>query len=595
MDELKVSKLTNCYGNRPENLIQILREIHKKQNYITTEQLEEVSQNLNIPISKVYGATTFYTLLSTKPKGKYVLRICSSTPCHMAGSEDLLRYLKDKLKIQEGETSADGLFTLELTSCLGVCAVAPAIMVNDKVYGNLDTKRLDEIIDKCKRGKLETEELTSLAIDILGDKENSIVLQNCGVINPESIEEYKLKDGYAALSKVIKETNSQEVINEIKNSKLVGRGGAAFPTGLKWELSFQATKKPKYIICNADEGEPGTFKDRLILENDPHRIIEAMAIAGYAVGAEYSYIYIRGEYELSIKRVKQAIDEAREQNFLGKSILGTNFSFDIEVREGAGAYICGDETALMESIEGKRGEPRSKPPYPPTSGLWRKPTVINNVETLANIPSIILKGADWYNKIGLAESSGTKVLTLLGDIKNQGAVEVPLGTNLKDIIYNIGGGTTEGKKLKMVQLGGPSGSCLTSDMIDISLDFKILSQAGLTLGSGVVLVLGENRCIIDIVRNMARFFQHESCGKCTPCREGTDIIYYLLTKIALGKGEERDLETLKLLGETMKDASFCGLGQSAPNSLLNTLKLFPDEYIQHIQKKGCPLKVCREW
>ncbi len=592
MEDLKISEVTNYYENNPENLVQILREIHKEQNYITPKQLKEVAQNLNLSLSKVYGTTTFYTLLSPNPKGKYVIKICSSTPCHMAGSENLLKYLKDKLKIKEEETTADGLFTLEMTSCFGVCAVAPAIMVNDKVYGNLNIKKLDQIIGKCKRGELGTEKLTSLGVDILGNKESRVVLQNCGIINPESIEEYKLKGGYTALSKTIKEMIPKEVINEVENSKLVGRGGAAFPTGLKWEFTFRAADKPKYIVCNADEGEPGTFKDRLILEGDPYRIIEAMAIAGYAVGAEYGYIYIRGEYGLSIKRINLAINKARESNFLGKNILGTNFSFDIEIREGAGAYICGDETALMESIEGKRGEPRLKPPYPPTSGLWNKPTVINNVETLANIPSIILKGADWYNKIGLAESTGTKVLTLLGDIKNQGAVEVPLGTNLKDIIYDIGGGIKEGKKLKMVQLGGPSGSCLSPDMVDVSLDYKVLTQAGLTLGSGVVLVLNEDRCIVDVVRNMARFFRHESCGKCTPCREGVKMIYNLLTKIALGKGEDNDLETLKSLGETMKDASFCGLGQSAPNSLLDTLKLFTNEYAQHIQKKGCPLKVC---
>ncbi|PIY31866.1 MAG: NADH-quinone oxidoreductase subunit NuoF [Candidatus Infernicultor aquiphilus] len=594
MEDLMISEVTNCYENKSENLIQILREIHKKQNYITPTQLEEVAQKLNLPLSKVYGAVTFYTLLSPKPKGKYVLRICSSTPCYMAGSENLLKYLKDKLKIQEGETSADGLFTLESTSCLGICAVAPAIMVNDRVYGDLNIQKLDQIIERRKRGKIEKEKFVSLRANILSNKEGRIVLQNCGIINPESIEEYKMRNGYAALSKAIIKMTPQEVIKEVKDSKLVGRGGAAFPTGLKWEFTFRAADKPKYIVCNADEGEPGTFKDRLILENDPHKIVEAMVIAGYAVGAEYGYIYIRGEYNLSIKRIKQAIEMAKEQNYLGKNILGTKFSFNLVIREGAGAYICGDETALMESIEGKRGEPRLKPPYPPTSGLWNKPTVINNVETLANIPSIILKGADWYNKIGLAESTGTKVLTLLGDIKNQGAVEVPLGTNLKDILYDIGGGIKEGKKLKMVQLGGPSGSYLSPDMIDISLDYKVLSQAGLTLGSGVVLVLCEDRCVVDIVRNIARFFQHESCGKCTPCREGTAIIYQILTKIALGKGENNDLETLKLLGEIMKDASFCGLGQTAPNSLLNTLQLFPEEYREHIQKKGCPLNVCRE-
>ena len=578
MEDLKINEVTNYYENKSENLIQILREIHQDQNYITPKQLQEVAQKLNIPLSRVYGATTFYTLLSPKPKGKYVLRICSSTPCHMAGSEDLLDYLKDRLEIQEGETSSDGFFTLELTSCLGVCSVAPAMMVNDKVYGNLNIKKLDQIINKCKRGKIETERLIGLRADILGNKEDRVVLENCGIINPESIEDYKLKGGYTALSKAIKEMTPQEVINEVKNSKLVGRGGAAFPTGLKWEFSFQTTKKPKYIICNADEGEPGTFKDRLLLENDPYKIVEAMVIAGYAIGAEYGYIYIRGEYNLSIDRMRQAINKARKRNYLGKNILGTKFSFDIEIREGAGAYICGDETALMESIEGKRGIPRSKPPYPPTSGLWGKPTVINNVETLANISSIILKGADWYNKIGFAESTGTKVFTLLGDVKNQGAVEVPLGTNLKDIIYNIGGGIKEDKKLKMVQLGGPSGSCLTATMIDISLDYKVLSQAGLTLGSGVILVLCVDRSIIDIVKNIARFFQHESCGKCTPCREGTRHIYEILDRISLGKGKTEDIEILKLLGENMKDTSFCPLGQSAPNLLLDSLRLFPEEY-----------------
>ena len=587
----KISEITKFYENKPKNLVQVLRDIHQKQSYITSEQLKEVAKNLNLSLSKVYGTTTFYTLLSPNPKGKYVIKICSSTPCYMAGSENLLKYFKDKLKIREGETTADGLFTLEMTSCLGICAVAPAMMVNNKVYGDLTPKKLDQIIEKCQTGEIETEKLISLGANIL-EKEEKIVLQNCGIINPESIEDYRKKGGYAALSKAITEMTPQEIIKEVKNSNLVGRGGAAFPTGLKWEFTFRAANKPKYIVCNADEGEPGTFKDRLILEGDPHKIIEAMAIAGYAVGAEYGYIYIRGEYGLSIKRINLAINKAKENNFLGKNILGTNFSFDIEVREGAGAYICGDETALMESIEGKRGEPRLKPPYPPTSGLWNKPTVINNVETLANIPSIILKGADWYNKIGLAESAGTKVLTLLGDIKNQGAVEVPLGTNLKDIIYDIGGGIKERKKLKMVQLGGPSGSCLTADMVDVSLDYKVLAQAGLSLGSGVVLVLNEDRCIIDVVRNMARFFRHESCGKCTPCREGVKMIYNLLTKIALGKGEDNDLETLKSLGETMKDASFCGLGQSAPNSLLDTLKLFTNEYTEHIQKKGCPSKVC---
>ena len=580
MEDLKINEVTNYYENKPENLIQILRDIHQDQNYITPKQLEEVAQKLNIPLSRVYGVTTFYTLLSPKPKGKYVLRICSSTPCHMAGSQDLLDYLKQKLKIKDGETTTDALFTLETTSCLGLCAFAPAMMVNNKIYGNLTKEKIDQIISNYQKGK--EKESDCLKVNIL-NRGKEVILKNCGVIDPESIEEYKIKGGYSALSKVITKMTSVKVIEEVKNSKLLGRGGAAFPTGLKWEFTFRTQEKPKYIICNADEGEPGTFKDRLLLEGDPFRIIEAMTIAGYAVGAEYGYIYIRGEYEISIRRIKTAINKARESNLLGKNILGSNFSFDIKIREGAGAYICGDETALMESIEGKRGIPRLKPPYPPTSGLCGKPTVINNVETLANIPDIILNGANWYNKIGLAESTGTKIFTILGDIKNPGAAEIPSGTNLKEVIYEIGGGIVGGKKLKMVQLGGPSGSTLTANMIDIALDYKILAQAGLTLGSGVVLVFNEDRCIVDAVRSMIHFFQHESCGKCTPCREGTKYIYEILDKITLGEGKVGDLNTLKLLGENMKDTSFCPLGQSAPNSLLNTLKLFPEEYTKFIK------------
>ena len=581
MKVIKINEITKYYENKPENLIQILRDIHKKQTYISTEQLQEIAQDLKIPLSKVYSAITFYTLLSPKPRGNYIIRVCTSTPCHMEGSQDLLDYLKQKLKINDGETTTDALFTLETTSCLGLCAFAPAMMINNKIYGNLTKEKIDQIISDYQKGK--GKESDYLKVNIL-DKGEEVILKNCGVIDPESIEEYKAKGGYDALSKAITKMTPTKVIEEVKNSKLLGRGGAAFPTGLKWEFTFRAQEKPKYIICNADEGEPGTFKDRLLLEGDPFRIIEAMAIAGYAVGAEYGYIYIRGEYEISIRRIEKAINKAQENNLLGKNILGLNFSFDIKVREGAGAYICGDETALMESIEGKRGIPRLKPPYPPTSGLWGKPTVINNVETLANIPDIILNGADWYNKIGFAESTGTKIFTILGDIKNPGAVEIPLGTNLKKVIYKIGGGVIGEKKLKMVQLGGPSGSTLTADMIDIALDYKILAQAGLTLGSGVVLVLNEDRCIVDAVKSMFRFFRHESCGKCTPCREGTKQIYNILNKISLGKGENGDLETLKLLGENMKDASFCPLGQSAPNSLLDTIKLFPEEYTKLFKK-----------
>ena len=423
------------------------------------------------------------------------------------------------------------------------------------------------------------------------ERQLRIVLRNAGLIDPDSIDEYIAHDGYSALEKVISEMSPDDVIEEIKKSELRGRGGAGFPTGKKWEFTAKADSDQKYIICNADEGEPGTFKDRGIMEGDPHSVLEGMMIAGYATGTNKGYIYIRGEYALSIKRLQKAIDDAREYGFLGENILGSGFAFDVEIRRGAGSYICGEETALMESIEGKRGEPRKKPPYPPTCGLWGKPTVINNVETLANIAPIVINGADWFKGIGVEGSRGTKVFNLMGDINWKGVVEIPFGTPLSDIVMNMGKGIRGGRKLKAVVLGGVSGSLITPEELDTPVDFNSLARIEAGPGSGSIVVLDETRCIVDIARDIAYFFRHESCGKCTPCRVGTEEMYRIIDRISKGEGEERDINTLESLGKSMMLTAFCGLGQTAPNVILQSLRKFRDEWLTHIREKKCPVNV----
>lgn len=415
------------------------------------------------------------------------------------------------------------------------------------------------------------------------EKQVRIVLRNAGVIDPTNIEEYIARDGYQALGKVLTSMKPDEVINLIKDSKLVGRGGAAFPTGVKWGFAAKAVADQKYVICNADEGEPGTFKDRLILEGDPHCILEAMAITGYAIGATQGYIYIRGEYRQSIEKVQQVIEQARANNLLGKDIFGSGFDFDIAIREGAGAYVCGEETALIESIEGKRGEPRDKPPFPPQCGLWGKPTIVNNVETLANIPQIILNGAAWFRGIGTEDCPGTKVFTLVGNINNPGLIEVPMGTTLREIIFDIGHGIPEGKGFLLAQTGGTTGGIITETELDVPMDPKILPKYDTGLGSGALLIVDDTHDVVDLVRNFVEFFNHESCGKCTLCREGTGRLLELLEKIIDGKGTEKDIKLIEKLSLIMKRGAFCGLGQAAPTPILGSLKHFRGEYEKFIK------------
>lgn len=420
-----------------------------------------------------------------------------------------------------------------------------------------------------------------------------IALRNCGVINPEIIEEYIARDGYFALGKVISEMAPAEVIDVIKKSGLRGRGGGGFPTGLKWEFAARTESDEKYVVCNADEGDPGAFMDRSILEGDPHNLLEAMAIAGYSIGAKQGYVYVRAEYPIAVKRLEIAIKQARNLGLLGKNIFGSEFSFDIDIRLGAGAFVCGEETALLTSIEGHRGEPRPRPPFPAVEGLYRKPTLLNNVETYANIPIIVNKGWEWFSNIGTEKSKGTKVFAIAGKINNTGLIEVPMGTTLRTVIYDIGGGIPNGKKFKSAQTGGPSGGCIPADLIDIKIDYDNLLEIGSMMGSGGLIVMDETDCMVDIARFFLEFTQEESCGKCPPCRIGTKRMLEILNKITEGKGTLEDIKKLEDLAKVIKNASLCGLGQTAPNPVLSTLKYFRDEYLAHITDKKCPAGVCQ--
>jgi len=451
-------------------------------------------------------------------------------------------------------------------------------------------KRL--LLKEPLKEKISTTVLPESPLDVR--RQSRVVLKNCGVIDPDKIDEYIASGGYKALEKALFQMNPEEVITQVKKSGLLGRGGAGFPTGIKWEISAKENSKEKYVICNADEGEPGTFKDRVIMEGDPHRVIEGMLLAGYAIGADKGFIYIRGEYTLSIGRMEKAIAEARKYGLLGKNILETNFSFEIEMRKGAGAYICGEETALIESLEGKRGEPRNKPPYPGTYGLWGKPTVVNNVETLANIPSIINQGIDWFRSLGTKETPGTKVYTLLGHIMNQGVIEVETGITLRKVIFDFGGGMKDGKEFKSALVGGAAGCFLGKDMLDVKLDYASLKSYKAVLGSGAILVMDTSTCIVDMLKCILNFFRYESCGKCSPCRIGTDKLYQLISEISMGRGKKEYFKLMLELAQMMNNASFCPLGQSVLLPLSSAFKYFEDEIMEHIIKKRCPAEVCNK-
>ena len=532
--------------------------------------------------------------------------ICGGTGCTSSKSEEIM-------KVMEAEIEAKGLseeVKVVKTGCFGLCALGPIMIVYPEgtFYHSVKVEDVAEIVEEHflkgrpvermvyhDKGDDDVHHATSLNETAFYKKQKRVALRNCGVINPENIDEYIANDGYQALGKVLTEMTPEQVIDTVLASGLRGRGGAGFPTGRKWSLArtLVPDADQKYVCCNADEGDPGAFMDRSILEGDPHAVIEAMAIAGYAIGANQGYIYVRAEYPIAIKRLEIAIAQAKEYGLLGDNIFGTGFKFDLKLRFGAGAFVCGEETALMTSIEGNRGEPRPRPPFPAVKGLFGKPTILNNVETYANIPQIILKGVDWFTSMGTETSKGTKVFALGGKIQNTGLVEVPMGTTLREVIYEIGGGIPNGKKFKAAQTGGPSGGCITPENLDVPIDFENLMAIGSMMGSGGLIVMDEDSCMVDIARFFLEFTVDESCGKCTPCRVGTKRMLEILDKIIAGNGTLEDIDKLEELANYIKSASLCGLGQTAPNPVLSTLRYFRDEYIAHVVDKKCPAGVCK--
>lgn len=535
-------------------------------------------------------------------KFKMHILICGGTGCRASASEAIQNNLQEALKAKGLEDEVQ----VVMTGCFGFCEKGPIVKIlpDNTFYVEVKPEDAVEIIDEhiVKGRKVmrllyvdpEKKEIVSDSKHMgFYKKQIRIALRNCGFINPENIDEYISRDGYAALGKCLTDMTPQSVIDEIKKSGLRGRGGGGFPTGLKWEFASKNVADQKYVVCNADEGDPGAFMDRSILEGDPHSVLEAMAICGYTMGADKGVIYIRAEYPLAIQRLKVAIKQARDYGLLGNDILGTGFNFDVEMRYGAGAFVCGEETALIHSMEGLRGEPTVKPPFPAESGYNGKPTNVNNVETFANVPVIINKGADWFNKIGTEKSKGTKVFALAGKINNVGLIEVPMGTTLREVIYEIGGGIKDGKKFKAVQTGGPSGGCLTEKHLDTPIDFDNLIAAGSMMGSGGMIVMDEDDCMVSMAKFYLDFTVEESCGKCTPCRVGNKRLYELLDKITLGNGTKEDLDLLRNLSTVIKDTSLCGLGQTSPNPVLSTLENFYDEYLAHVEDHKCPSGQCK--
>ncbi len=529
--------------------------------------------------------------------------VCGGTGCTSSNSEQIIETLKAEIKAQGLEQEVNVI----RTGCFGLCALGPIMIVYPEgaFYSRITPEDIPEIVSEhLLKGRIvkrllyqetvqEDGTIKSLNETRFYSKQHRVALRNCGVIDPENIEEYIARDGYAALGKVLTEMTPQDVIDTMLASGLRGRGGAGFPTGLKWKFAAANEADQKYACCNADEGDPGAFMDRSVLEGDPHSVLEAMAIAGYAIGATQGYIYIRAEYPIAVKRLQIAIDQARERGLLGKNIFNSGFDFDIGIRLGAGAFVCGEETALMTSIEGKRGEPRVRPPFPALKGLFGKPTVLNNVETYANIPQIILKGADWFRSIGTEKSPGTKVFALGGKITNTGLVEVPMGTTLREVVEDIGGGVPGGHTFKAAQTGGPSGGCIPAKLIDTPIDYDNLIAIGSMMGSGGLIVMDETTCMVDIAKFFLEFTVDESCGKCTPCRVGTKRLLEILNKITSGNGTLEDLDKMEELCYYIKENSLCGLGQTAPNPVLSTLKYYRDEYEAHVLERRCPAGACK--
>ncbi|MBN2484239.1 MAG: NAD(P)H-dependent oxidoreductase subunit E [Candidatus Omnitrophica bacterium] len=596
-----------CVGRcNLEPTVEVVEEgkLPVKYGKITPQKARDIIER-HLKRGEVIEEWTLNNLEAKAQKGirEYAVTLCDGPGCMHKNSKKLAEKLEQELK----EKNLDDKVSITLSGCLGMCDHGPIMIVNPgyTMYGKVKEEDIPSIVnDHLINGRpvsrliVDEDYLFNRFYRFFGDvnffgKQMRIALRNCGISDPESIDGYLSLRGYEALAHVLTEMTPQEVIDEVKTSGLRGRGGAGFPTGTKWEFTRRAPGDEKYVICNADEGDPGAFMDRSAIEGDPHTVLEGMIIGGYAVGAQKGIVYIRAEYPLAIKRLEKALAQAKEHGFLGDNILGSDFCFHIEIRLGAGAFVCGEETALIHSIEGSRGMPRPRPPYPSIEGLFGKPTLINNVETWANIPVIILDGARWFSSIGTETSKGTKVFALAGKVKNTGLIEVPMGITLRQLIFDIGGGVSDGKKFKAVQIGGPSGGCITEEDLDTKIDYESLQKAGAIMGSGGMIVIDETSCMVSIAKFFLDFTQNESCGKCVPCREGTKRMLEILTRITEGKGKKGDIEKLERLGAMIKKASLCGLGQSAPNPVLSTIRNFRKEYEEHIYEKKCAAGECK--
>lgn len=666
------------YQEDATSLIMILQQAQSIYGYLPQEVIYHVAQRTGNSPAKVMGVATFYSYFRLQPMGTYQIMLCDGTACHVNGSERIRTAITQELGIHNGETTEDGMFTLNEVACLGCCSLAPVMMINGDTYGNLTPEKtikilrqfrqreagngirilvgqgscgvsagaarvakvlaghmtatdsftvettgcigmcyLEPIVDIYEGEQLlhrlvrvtETDALgiveavrkkdfSKLEAMFISDedarflkKQKRVALRNCGVVDPTSIDDYINHAGYQALDKALK-MKPEEVIEEIKVSGLAGRGGAGFPTWFKWDAARKAEGEQKHLICNADEGDPGAFMDRAVIESDPHTLIEGMLIGAYAIGASDMYVYIRAEYPLAVERLSQAIEQARSRGLLGKNILGTDFSCDLNIKIGAGAFVCGEETALIESMEGKRGMPRLKPPFPAQSGYLNEPSNINNVETFANVAWIIQHGGTAFAAMGTENSKGTKVFALTGKVQRGGLVEVPMGNSLKDVIFDIAGGIKDGRAYKAVQMGGPSGGCIPAALMDTPIDYKALSATGAIMGSGGMVVMDDSTCMVNIARFFLDFTARESCGKCVPCRIGTTRMMEILNRICEGEGQEGDIELLEELCVSIKDGALCGLGQTAPNPVLTTIRYFREEYEAHIRDKKCPAHEC---
>jgi NADH:ubiquinone oxidoreductase subunit F (NADH-binding)/NADH:ubiquinone oxidoreductase subunit E len=564
-------------------------------NWLPMEALQLVSRGFDLPYPYLYGVLSFYTMFAVQPRGKYIIRLCESPPCHIMGAESLQEVLEQELGVHVGETTADGLFTLEHTACLGVCEVAPVMQVNEVVHGRLTGDRVKQILADYRAGKAPDyrtlRRTTNPLSEYPASPDELVLFRNVDQIDPMSLDDYLARGGYEGLKKAVTTMSDEEVVEVVKASGLRGRGGAGFPTGLKWSFTRPLQVSPKFIICNADEGEPGTIKDRYLMEGDPHRVLEGMAIAGYAVGASQGYIYVRGEYYLSMLRLQNAIDQAMAKGFLGDNIFGTDFSFQIQIQTGGGSYVCGEETALINSIQGQRGYPRVKPPFPGVVGVWYKPTIVNNVESLSSVPDIIVKGGEWYAAKGTEDSKGTKIFQVVGHVNKPGVVEANMGLPLSELIKSFGSGVRTGHTLKAVQPGGAASGFILPEQVDTPLEYKAMMEVEGALGSGTMLVMDDTTCIVDVVKCLMYFFQHESCGFCLPCRRGTRVLYEMVSRIAAGQGEEADLDRLVKLSKYMVESANCALGWSPHSFLKTTIERFRDEWLAHVAGH-CPLGVC---